>query len=88
MTLHEPNALDSTQTQTGPRLKTDTIQAQLYNWQTMSWESIALTSWTFTTTKTAAYIGQSGRVLLQIANADPSGLLIFGKPWIDLRGKM
>jgi hypothetical protein len=88
LTLSEPNALDSAQTQTGPRPKTDTIQAHLYNWQTMSWDSIALTSWTFTTTNTAAYIGQGGRVLLQIANADPSGLLIFGKPWIGLRGNI
>ncbi len=82
LTLNEPNALDSAQPQTGPGPHIDVIQAHLYNWQTMSWDSIALTSWTFTTTETAAYIGPGGRVLLQIANADPSGLLIFGKPWL------
>jgi hypothetical protein len=82
LTLSEPNALDSPHPQTGPGPHIDVIQAHLYNWQTMSWDSIALTSWTFTTTDTAAYIGPGGRVLLQIANSDPSGLLIFGKPWL------
>ncbi len=84
LTLSEPNALDIAQPQTGPGPKTDAIQAHLYNWQTKSWDSIALTSWTFTTTNRAAYIGPGGRVLLQIANANPSGLLIFGKPWLAL----
>jgi hypothetical protein len=85
LTLNEPNALDSPQPQTGPGPHIDVIQAHLYNWQTMAWDSIALTSWTFTTTDTAAYIGPGGRVLVQIANADPSGLLIFGKPWLGSR---
>jgi len=82
VTLTEPNVLGYAKPKTGPGPHTDVIQAHLYNWQTMSWDSIALTSWTFTTIDTAAYIGPGGRVLLQIANADPSGSLIFGKPWL------
>jgi len=88
LTLSEPNALDGAQPQTGPGPKTVAIQAHLYNWQKMSWDSIALTSGTFTTTDTAAYIGPGGRVLLQIANANPSESLIFSKPWLGLRGNV
>lgn len=88
LTLSEPNILDSAQHQTGLAPKIDPIQAHLYNWKTMAWDNIAFASWTFTTTNTSAYIGQGGRVLLQIANANPSGLLIFGKPWIGLRGNI
>jgi hypothetical protein len=86
LTLMEPNSLGNTNLQTVAGPKTDPIQAQLYNWQTLSWDSIALTAWTFTTTNTAAYIGPDGRVLLQIANANPAGLLIFGKPSLSLKG--
>ncbi len=88
LTLSEPNALDGAQPQTGPGPKTVAIQAHLYNWQKMSWDSIALTSGTFTTADTAAYIGPGGCVLLQIANANPSESLIFGKPWLGLRGNV
>ena len=84
LTLNEPNAIGNTNTLPPPGQ--DPVQAHLYNWQTMSWDSIALTSWTFTTTDTAACIGPGGRVLLQIANADPSGLLVFGKPSLSLKG--
>jgi hypothetical protein len=84
LTLTEPNAIGnvSLPPTTGPH--SDLIQAQLYNWQTMSWDNIVLNSWTFTTTNTAAYLGPGGRVLLQIANQDPSGLLVFMKPSLSL----
>jgi hypothetical protein len=88
LTLSEPNTFNIAQPQTGSVPKTDTILAKLYNWKTISWDNIAFASWTFTTTNTAAYISQGGRVLLQIANVNPSGLLIFGKPWIGLRGNI
>jgi hypothetical protein len=45
-----------------------------------------LTSWSFTTTDTGAYIGPDSRVLLQITNTDPAGLLVFGKPYLSLQG--
>jgi len=86
LTLMEPNALGNTNLRTVAGSNIDPIKAQLYNWQTLSWDRISLTSWTFTTTNTAAYIGPGGRVLLQIANADPAGLLIFGKPSLSLKG--
>jgi len=86
VTLTEPNVLGYAQPKTHPGPNPDVIGAQLYNWQTMGWDTIALTSWTFTTTDTAAYIGPDGRVLLQISNADPSGLLVFGKPSLGLKG--
>jgi hypothetical protein len=86
LTLEEPNALGNTNLQTAVGSNTDPMQAQLYNWQTLSWDSISLISWTFTTTNTAAYIGPDGRVLLQIASINPEGLLIFGKPSLSLKG--
>lgn len=86
LTLMEPGAIGNINLQSVAGANTDPMQAQLYNWQTLSWDSISLTSWTFTTTNTAAYIGPDGRVLLQIANADPAGLLIFGKPFLSLKG--
>ncbi len=88
VTLTEPNVLGYARPKTGPGPNTDVIQAQLYNWQTMAWDTIALTSWTFTTTDTAVYIGPDGRVLLQISNADASGLLVFGKPSLSLQGNV
>ncbi len=85
LTLTEPNAIGNTNLTTASSSNTDLIQAQLYNWQTMSWDSIRLTAWTFTTSNTVAYLGPGGRVLLQIANRDPEGLLIFGKPSLSLK---
>jgi len=86
LTLVEPNALGNTSLQTVAGSNTDPVRGQLYNWQTLSWDSISLTAWTFTTTNAAAYIGPDGRVLLQIANANPGGLLIFGKPSLSFKG--
>jgi len=80
LTLTEPNAVGNTNLPPVTSSSRDLIQAQLYNWQTLSWDSITLTAWTFTTTNMAAYLGPDGRVLLQIANQDPAGLLVFGKP--------
>ena len=85
LTLTEPNAIGNTNLPVASSSSTDLIQAQLYNWQTMSWNSIPLTAWSFTTSNTAAYLGPGGRVLLQIANQDPEGLLIFGKPSLSLK---
>ncbi len=86
LTLMEPNALGNINLQTVAGPNTDPMQAQLYNWQTLSWDSVSLISWMFTTTNTAAYISPDGRVLLQIASANPEGLLIFGKPSLSLQG--
>lgn len=86
LTLTEPNAVGNTYLPTAPGSNTDLIQAKLYNWQTLSWDSVPLTAWTFTTSNIAGYLGPGGRVLLQIANQDPEGLLIFGKPSLSLKG--
>jgi len=60
------------------------LQAQLYNWYKDTWDTITLKQDTFTTTNTA-YIGPSGRILLQISNQDISqGKLYFGKPSLGL----
>ena len=84
LTLTEPNTSGDNTPRTAST-NSDLIQADLYNWQTMSWDSIALTSWTFTTTDAAAYIGPDGRVLLHIANRNPSGVRVFGKPSLSVK---
>lgn len=85
MTLTEPNAIFDLTTKTHPGIVGDLIQASLFNWQTMTWDKITLSSGAFTTQDTAAYIGPGGRVLLQVADEDPSGLLLFAKPSVSVR---
>ncbi len=85
LTLAEPNAIFDLTHKTHANVVDDVIQASLFNWQTNTWDRMTLYSGAFTTTNTAAYIGQGGRVLLQIANADPSGLLLFAKPSLSLQ---
>ncbi len=85
MTVTEPDAIYDLSHQTHPPVAGDVIQASLFNWQTNKWERITLHSGTFTTANAAAYIGAGGRVLLQVANADPSGLLLFAKPSVSVQ---
>ncbi|HJT56848.1 MAG TPA: hypothetical protein VJ761_10155, partial [Ktedonobacteraceae bacterium] len=85
LTLTEPNAIFDLTTKTHPGIVGDLIQASLFNWQTMVWDRVTLSSGTFTTTNRAAYIGPGGQVLLQVANEDPSGLLLFAKPSVSLK---
>ncbi len=60
---------------------------RLYNWHTGSWDTISLNNDNFTTNNVRAYIGPSGRVLLQLANNDNSlGTLVFSKPSLSLQG--
>ena len=85
LTLTEPNAIYDLTHKTHPGVTGDLIQASLFNWHTMAWDRITLSSGVFTTTSTAAYIGPGGQVLLQVANMDPSGLLLFAKPSLSLK---
>ncbi len=84
LTLTEPNEVGNINPP--PPTNPELTQARLFNWQTMSWDSVALTSWSFTTTDIGAYIGPGSRVLLQITNTYPAGLLVFGKPYLSLQG--
>jgi hypothetical protein len=85
MTLAEPNAIYDLINKTHPGVIGDLIQASLFNWQTMAWDRITLFSGSFTTTNTTAYIGPGGRILLQVANEDPAGMLLFAKPSLSLK---
>jgi hypothetical protein len=84
LTLTEPNAIYDLTHKTHPGIIGDLIQASLFNWQTTKWDRITLVSGTFTTTNATAYFGPGGQVLLQVANEDPSGLLLFAKPSLSL----
>ena len=63
------------------------LQASLYNWQTGSWDTITLNNFSFSTPDAGVYIGQSGRVLLQLGNQDSTvGTIYFGRPSLNLQG--
>jgi uncharacterized membrane protein YhaH (DUF805 family) len=85
LTLTEPNAIFDLIHKTHPGVNGDLIQASLFNWQTMVWDRITLFSGVFTTASTATYIGPGGRLLLQVANEDSSGLLLFARPSLSLK---
>jgi hypothetical protein len=63
------------------------IQAQVYNWRIGAWETMKLhQDDTLDTLDPNAYVGPSGRVLLQIMNQDSSlGSLYFGPPSLSVR---
>jgi len=63
------------------------LQASLYNWQTGSWDTITLNNFSFSTPDAGVYIGQGGRVLLQLGNQDSTvGTIYFGRPSLNLQG--
>src|SRR3989440_3164409 len=73
----------------GPLVDANNLRASLYNWQTRSWDTFTLSSFSFSTIDTGAYIGQGGRVLLQLGNQDSTvGTIYFGKPSLDLQGSI
>jgi hypothetical protein len=84
LTLTEPNAIFDLMHKTHPGVIGDLIQASLFNWQTMKWDRITLVAGSFTPTNSTAYVGPGGQVLLQVANEDPSGLLLLAKPALSL----
>ncbi len=65
----------------------DSLPFRLYNWHTNIWDASSLNQNTFTTNNVSAYIGPTGRVLVQLDNKDSSlGTFLFGKPLINLQG--
>jgi hypothetical protein len=65
----------------------DSLPFRLYNWHSKTWDAISLNQNTFTTNNVSAYIGPTGRVLVQLDNKDSSlGTFLFGKPLINLQG--
>lgn len=65
----------------------DSLPFRLYNWHTNTWNALSLSQNTFTTNNVSAYIGPTGRVLVQLNNKDSSlGTFVFAKPMINLQG--
>jgi len=84
LTITEPDLLAGA---SGPSTNISHLQANLYNWQTGTWDTITLQKDTFTTSDAQAYIGPGGRALLQISNQNASlGKLFFGRPSLSLIG--
>jgi hypothetical protein len=70
---------------TDSQAATSGMAVQLYNWQNSTWDSIKLTQDAYTITNRQAYVGTTGRVLLQVMNTD-TNLIYFGKPSLSLDG--
>ncbi len=70
----------------GSGFLTSHIQARVYNWRAGTWETLTLhQDDTLDPLDPSAYIGPSGRVLLQIMNQDSSlGSLYFGPPSLSI----
>jgi hypothetical protein len=59
----------------------------LYNWQSHAWDSIRLTALApFTTQQAGAYLGPTGRVLVQISQEGGSTEVTFTQPALTLTG--
>lgn len=57
------------------------LQAQLYNWQTKTWERLSVNNGRIALSQAQPYVGPNGRVLLQVNNQDAaSSLLLVSKP--------
>jgi hypothetical protein len=77
----------STGPNSGPVVEANRLQVRLYDWQTGSWDAIAVNGFTFATSNTSAYIGSNGRVIIQLSNQDSTvGTILFGRPSLDLQG--
>ncbi len=86
LTITEPSDLNLL-SQGITTLNADSLPFRLYNWHTKTWDAISLNQNTFTTNNVSAYIGPTGRVLVQLNNKDSSlGTFAFGKPLINLQG--
>ena len=69
----------------GTLLNSSSIQTNLYNWRTGSWDVVAGLQGSVTIPDTTVYTGKNRQVLLEITNPDNTpGPLIFGKPSLNL----
>jgi hypothetical protein len=81
LTINEPD-LWANPFGPGTPVNTSHMHAQLFNWQTGTWDTITFHQDAFTTTNTTAYVGSGGRILLQLSNQDDlqGMMLYFGTP--------
>jgi hypothetical protein len=85
LTITEPDLLAHPSGPGSGSTNSSNLKARLYNWHTSSWDAITLNQDTFTTAKTEAYIGPSGRVLVQVISQN-NATLYFSKPSLTLNG--
>lgn len=77
-----PNTLNGSQP---PAPDISYIQAQLYNWQSATWDKISLSHNTLTLSRPNMYIGPDARVLLQLSNQKTNQPPVyFSRPSITL----
>ena len=90
LTISEPSNLSQgapTLPGAGSVVDANHLQASLYNWQAGSWDTITLYNFSFSTPDAGVYIGQGGRILLQLGNQDSTvGTIYFGRPSLNLQG--
>ncbi len=70
----------------GQMLNSSSIQTNLYNWRTASWDAISERQGIITVPASTAYTDTGQQILLEITNPDnTAGPLIFGKPSLNFR---
>ncbi len=80
--LNSSNATTQTNTkQQGGVTTPNLLQAQLYNWQTRTWDTLSVYGGRVPVSHMQPYVGPDGRILLQVSNQGPSSLiLLLSKP--------
>lgn len=57
------------------------LQAQLYNWQMKTWDTLSVHGGRVSVSQLQPYVGPAGRILLQVSNQDTSSsILLLSKP--------
>lgn len=63
------------------------MRISLYNWQKHTWERFAFSQFSLSINNAQAYVGSSGRIVMQFANQSASqGTAVFDKPSLQMRG--
>ncbi len=70
-----------------PTVDVTHLTTLMYNWQTGSWDTVTLNSFSFAPDNPGAYVGPEGRILVQFANQDASiGTAVFSRPTLSIQG--
>jgi hypothetical protein len=91
ISITEPQNLAQVVTSAGggltPAQDASHMHGYLYNWQTHAWDGFTLNQYRYAPGNTQAYIGNGGRVLVQLSNDDPTlGNILVGTPSLDIQG--
>jgi len=91
ISIEEPQNLTQVVSNAGgglmPSQDASHMHGYLYNWQTHAWDGFTLNQYRYSPGNTQDYIGNGGRVLVQLDNQDTSlGNILVGTPSLDIQG--